>query len=439
MKKTPTKLKDNKTPSKRKAFMKTYDFTYTVRSCYLGYVTQAIVNNLAPLLFVVFQDRFEISLSMIGTLIFINFGAQLVVDALAVKFVDKIGYRPCIKAAHLFCAGGLALLGVLPEILPSPYVGIVIAILVYAVGGGLTEVLISPIVDAIPSDAKASAMSLLHAFYCWGQMLVIIVSTLMLAAIGRRFWFILPILWSALPVYNYFRFQNAPMMPEVAEHERTPLKRLFGSKIFLIALLLMVCAGASEQAMSQWSSLFAEKGLGVTKVMGDLLGPCLFALFMGLGRTLYGLYGHKLRLRPCLMLSAFLCVISYFITTFVPNPFFALIGCALCGLSVSLMWPGMFSFTSHTFPKGGTAMFGAMAICGDLGCSVGPWLTGILSQSAESSGIGASFAVKQGIELSQAGLKLGLLAAVLFPILMFCGLLAMRTHHPRSSPDEIQG
>lgn len=396
-----------------------YTYKHTLQACYFGYITQAIVNNLAPLLFIVFQNQFTISFEMIGRLILINFGTQLIVDALAIKFVDKIGYRISIIFAHIFSAAGLITLGTLPNIVSSPYIGLIIAVVLYAIGGGLIEVLVSPIVDALPGDAKASAMSLLHSFYCWGQVSVVLISTLFLKIMGNNMWYILPILWSLVPLYNLFKFIKVPLMPAIAEHEKIPIRQLLNSKLFLIALLLMMCAGASELAMSQWSSLFAEKGLQVPKLIGDLLGPCLFAVLMGIGRIIYGIWGHKIKLEKALLWSTILCIACYIVTVIVRIPIVALLSCALCGLSVSLMWPGVFSLTAGRYSKGGTAMFGMLAIFGDLGCSFGPWFAGIISDVAQKSNKLIEFGNANGLSSEQVGLKSGLLFASIFPLIMF--------------------
>ena len=382
-------------------------FRRTLLACYCGYGVQAVINNLAPLLFVVFQDRFAVSLEEIGRLILINFGTQLFVDWLAIRFVDRIGYRKALVIAHLFSAAGLLCLGLLPMALPSPYIGLVIAVMLYAVGGGLIEVLISPIVDSLPGDAKASAMSLLHSFYCWGQVAVILLTTL-----------------------------GLPLMPPLPEEEKTPLRKLFSSRVFLVAMLLMLCAGAAELSMSQWSSLFAEKGLQVPKMVGDLLGPCLFAVLMGAGRTLYGFFGQRLKLKPTLMASAALCVACYALTVLAENPFLSLLGCALCGLSVSLMWPGTLSLASERYPGGGTAMFGMMALTGDLGASIGPWLSGLVSDAAQKAGAVVRWASESGLSLEQCGLKVGLAVAALFPAVMLIGLLFLRQKQPIQKKEE---
>lgn len=385
-----------------------YTYKHTLRACYLGYITQAIVNNLAPLLFIIFQNQYHISFEMIGRLILINFGTQIVADILSVKYVDRIGYRKAAVIAHIFCSVGLMSLGILPLIMPTPYMGLVIAVMIYAIGGGIIEVLVSPIVEFLPGDEKASAMSLLHSFYCWGQVGVVLFTTLLLKVIGSSYWFVLPILWAFIPLYNIKNFLKVPI---IEPHEDAPtmsIGELLSTRGFMIALLLMLCAGASEITMSQWSSLFAEKGLQVPKVVGDLLGPCLFAVLMGIGRSIYGIWGHKINLNRALMASGILCVICYAVTIFVQNPFISLLGCAVTGLSVSLMWPGTFSLTSATYPMGGTAMFGMLAIFGDIGAAVGPWIAGVVSDAV-------------GL-----GLKAGLLVAIVFPIMLVIGVMLLK-------------
>ena len=406
---------------------KTQNFKNTVFACYRGYITQGIVNNLSPLFFVLFQNKFGISYSLISALILCNFVTQIITDMLSVKYVDRIGYRKSAVIAHALAFLGLVMHGTLPNVLPAPYVGLVLATIVNGVGGGLIEVIISPIVDSCPGDAKASAMSLLHSFYCWGQVGVVLITTLLLRLIGEDLWFIIPILWSLLPLYNLYRFLKVPLMPTVPEEEKTPLKTLFTSKIFLVALLLMLCAGASELAMSQWSSLFAERALGVTKVIGDLLGPCLFAVFMGIGRTIYGVWGEKIHLTGAMVFCAALCILCYLGTALFENPWLSLLSCALCGFSVSLMWPGTFSLTSAAYPKGGTAMFGILAVLGDVGCSVGPALMGAVSGAVSgNANIAASF---PNLTADQLGLKSGMLFSAVFPAFILIGVLLLTRFH----------
>lgn len=378
----------------------------TLHACYLGYITQALIVNLPPLLFVIFRDTFGLSYTMLSSLVVVIFITQLVVDALAIRVVDKIGHRASAVIAHVFAAVGMIALAFLPRLLPSPYVGLLMASLLFAIGGGLIEVLVSPIVESLPGDAKASSMSLLHSFYSWGQVLVIILSTVALLLIGQDLWFLLPLLWAILPIVTLFKFTRVPLMPPQEESTRTPLKRLLTSKLFVIALFLMVCSGAAEQAMAQWASLFAEKGLGISKTLGDLFGPCLFAVMMGIMRTLYGIKGQKINMQRTLAICSALCILSFAVTALVPVPAIALLGCSLCGLTVSLMWPGMLSLTAEAFPSGGTAMFAMMALGGDLGCSIGPTLTGIVADSSN--------------------LHIGLLTGMVFPAVMLAGLFIIK-------------
>lgn len=398
------------------------NFKSTIFACYRGYITQGIVNNLAPLFFVIFQNRFHISYGLISALILCNFVTQVVTDVLAVRYVDRMGFRRAAVAAHSLAFIGLMLMGILPNVLPVPYIGLVIATIVNGVGGGLIEVIISPIVESCPGDAKASAMSLLHSFYCWGQVGVVLITTLLLRVIGEDLWFVIPMLWSFLPFYNLFAFLKVPLMPTVSEDEKTPLKTLFASKIFLVAMLLMLYAGASELAMCQWSSLFAERALGVTKVVGDLLGPCFFAVLMGIGRTIYGVWGEKINLSRTLMLCASLCILCYLGAGLFENPILSLLSCALCGLSVSLMWPGTFSLTAAAYPKGGTAMFGVLAVMGDIGCSAGPALMGAVSAAVSSSLPTATTLLSSSLTADQLGLKAGMLFCMLFPALILIGV-----------------
>lgn len=375
-------------------------FKHTRNACYLGYITQAIVNNLAPLLFVTFQTQFSISLEKIGLLISINFAMQMFVDILAAKYVDKIGYRICTVAAHVCCTAGLVGMGIFPFLFSDAYAGLIVAVLINAIGGGLIEVLISPIVESLPGDEKASAMSLLHSFYCWGHVGVVLISTLYFVTVGISKWYLLTVFWAIIPCFNAFFFSKVPLHTVEAETESMPIRKLFSMKIFWMFLILMICSGASEQAMSQWASLFAESGLKVSKTMGDLLGPCAFAVLMGVSRVIYGKFGAKIKLKKFIIASGFLCIISYLLATLSPYPLLSLVGCGLCGLSVGIMWPGTFSLSCQYCPQGGTALFALLALGGDIGCAVGPGLVGVVSNLANDS------------------LKSGLLFAMVFPIVM---------------------
>lgn len=399
---------------------KEFTYSHTRFACYTGYITQAVINNLAPLLFVIFRRYFGLSLEETGRLIFINFGVQLMADILAMKLMDKIGWRKSAMLAHVLAVLGLISLAVLPNALPVPYAGLILAVCICAIGGGLLEVLVSPIIEALPADNHESAMSLLHSFYCWGQVGTVLLSTLFLEILGENLWMILPLCWTLVPLWNFFRFRKVPIATPPSDVKMMSVKDLLSHRLFLVALLLMLCAGASELTMSQWSSLFAEQGLQLPKMLGDVLGPCLFAVFMGIGRTIYGVFGDRLNLRLSILACAGLCILCYLTTVFAPWPILSLFGCAFCGFSISLMWPGSFSLSAAAFPKGGSAMFGMLAVFGDLGAALGPWMAGIVSNAAESAP--QLFPVFTG----SSPMKWGLLAAVIFPLLMVLGALCFR-------------
>ena len=381
-------------------------YNKTITACFVGYIVQAIINNFVPLLFLTFQRTYDIPLSQITLLVTFNFGVQLLVDLLAIGFVDRIGYRVSMVMAHVLSAAGLILLTILPELFSSPFVGILISVMVYAVGGGLLEVLVSPVVEACPSDNKEKAMSMLHSFYCWGHVGVVLLSTVFFRSAGIENWKIMAVVWAVIPICNAFAFTRVPMASLMEEGESgLSMKELFASKIFWVLLLMMVCAGASEQAVSQWASTFAEKGLEISKTAGDLAGPMAFAVLMGAARAFYGKYGDRIQLDYFMIWSSILCILSYLGIALFPSPVLSLAACAVCGLSVGIMWPGSFSKAAAALPKGGTAMFALLALGGDLGCSGGPTVVGTVS-----SALGEN-------------LKMGILAAVVFPALLLTGIL----------------
>ena len=392
-------------------------YNHTVTACFIGYIVQAIVNNFAPLLFLTFQDSYHIPLSQITLLVTLNFGVQLLVDLVSITFVDKIGYRASMILAHLLSAGGLILLTVLPELLPSPFIGILIAIMIYAVGGGLLEVLVSPIVEACPSENKEKAMSMLHSFYCWGYAGVVLLSTLFFRLIGIGNWRILALIWALIPIGNAVMFTKVPIAPLIdGEEKGLKLGQLLKQKTFWLLFIMMLCAGASEQAVSQWASAFAEKGLHISKTAGDLAGPMTFALLQGVSRAFYGKFGHRIRLDRFMASSCVLCILAYLGTALFQVPLLNLVCCALCGLSVGIMWPGTFSKAAATIPLGGTTMFALLALAGDVGCALGPGVVGWVAG------------------LAQEDLKTGILFAVIFPMLLYAGVgLLSRTVKGRTA------
>jgi fucose permease len=380
------------------------NYNHTIYASYLGYITQAIVNNFAPLLFLTFQNMFHISLEKISLLVTVNFGVQLLTDMLAVKYVDKIGYRISAVFAHIMSAVGLIGLAVFPYIFPSEYIGLIIAVVCYAIGGGLIEVLISPIVEACPTERKEAAMSLLHSFYCWGQVFVVVFSTLFFSVTGIKNWRVLACIWALIPLINSFYFSKVPIAVLVDEAEKMPLFEMFKNKLFWLFIILMICSGASEHSMSQWASAFAESGLKVSKTIGDLAGPCLFATFMGISRVFYSKYSEKISLHRFMVGSGVLCITGYLLASLSSNPAVGFIGVGIIGLSVGILWPGTFSIAAKGIPRGGTAMFALLALAGDLGCSAGPTVVGMVSGAYNDD------------------LRKGILYAIFFPFLLLVGL-----------------
>lgn len=377
----------------------------TIYACFAANIVQAIVNNFVPLLFLTFQSSYGIPLSRITMLVTINFGLQLLVDLASVGFVDRIGYRASMVLAHVLAAAGLVLLAILPELLPSPFLGVLLSVCVYAVGGGLLEVLVSPVMEACPSDHKEQAMSLLHSFYCWGHVGVVLASTVFFALVGVGHWRALALIWALIPLGNMAMLTRVPIPPLMRDGQRgMTIGELSRQRMFWVSLLMMLCAGASEQGVSQWASTLAEKGLGVSKTVGDLAGPMTFAVLMGTSRAIYGTHGQKLNLDRFMAASALLCVASYLCIALTPSPVVGLLGCAVCGLSVGILWPGTFSKAAAGLPRGGTAMFALMALAGDLGCSSGPTLVGMVSSALGDD------------------LKRGILAGTVFPVLLLAGL-----------------
>lgn len=387
------------------------NYQHTMYACFTGYIVQAVVNNFAPLLFLTFQSTYDIPLSQITFLVTFNFGLQLLIDLVSAAFIDKIGYRISIVAAHILSAAGLVSLAVLPEIFPDPFTGLLTAVMIYAIGGGLLEVLVSPIVEACPSKNKKAAMNLLHSFYCWGHVGVVLLSTLFFTLVGIENWRILAFVWAIIPAVNAVAFTRVPLASLMEEGERgLSIRELLTNRIFWVMVILMLCAGACEQSVSQWASTFAETGLHVSKTVGDLMGPMLFAVCMGLSRVLYSRKGEQLNLPNSLLASSLLCVASYLVISLSPIPALGLLGCGICGFSVGLLWPGTFSLAAAALRRGGTALFALLALAGDLGCSVGPTVVGRISGIAGGT------------------LQIGILAAIVFPLVLTGGVLLSRKY-----------
>ena len=383
------------------------DYKKTMYACFIGYIVQAVVNSFVPLLFVTFQKSYGIPLTQITLLITINFVIQLLIDMLSAGFIDRIGYRASVILAHICAAAGIGMLTFLPEICPTPFMGILISVMVYAVGGGLLEVLVSPIIEACPTDNKESAMSLLHSFYCWGCTGVVLISTIFFGIWGTENWKILARLWVLLPVGNLILFTKVPIYSLQEEGEKgMTFSELARENVFWVLMIMMLCSGAAEQSVSQWASTFAEEGLGITKTLGDLVGPMSFSVLMGLSRLLYGKYGEKMDLDRFMKYSLVLCVASYLCISLVPVPMVEMIGCAICGFSVGILWPGTFSKAAAALRRGGTVLFAMLALAGDLGCSGGPTLVGFVS------------------DMFGNNMRIGIFVAIIFPVVMLVSILA---------------
>lgn len=388
------------------------NYRKTKTACYLGFVTQAIAANFAPLLFLKFHNDYNISLGNIALISTCFFFTQLLVDLFCAKFVDKIGYRICIVASEVCSAAGLIGLAFLPDILPNPFTGILCSVIVYAIGSGLIEVLGSPIVEACPFENKEATMSLLHSFYCWGAVGTILISTLFFLLFGMDSWKWLAVLWALIPTYNIYNFATCPIEHLVEEGNGMGIRELFQKPLFWISVCLMICSGASELAMAQWASAYAEAALGLSKAIGDLTGPCMFAVTMGISRVIFGKYGDRIDLMKFMTGSGILCVVCYLLTSLSSNPLIGLIGCIVCGFSVGIMWPGTISISSKKFPLGGTAMFALLAMAGDLGGSIGPGIVGYITQEAGDN--------------IRVGMSVGLVFPVILLVMLF--ILSIEKH-----------
>ncbi len=398
----------------------------TLNSCYIGYIVQAVVNNFPSLLFVIFRKFFGVTISQLANLILVLFLTQLAVDVVSIKLIDKIGFRKSAVIAQIFSALGLIMLGILPNVMTHTYPALIISAVFYAIGAGFQETVLSPIADSIADEFQGGTLLFLHSFYSVGQILAVLVTTVAIKIFGEEYWYILPFVWAVIPIYNTFRFLKVPLHDTLKKEEKTPLKELLSSKSFILSVILMVGAGASELSMAQWSSMFAEKGLNVSKMTGDLLGPCLFAVFMFGGRILSGITEKKIDTKKMLLLCSVLCVICYLVTAFSLNGYLALAGCGICGFAIAIMWPGTLAVTSEKFPKGGAAMFSILALFGDVGCSVGPWVSGKISDISQRNDFVLQTAVKYGLTAEQAGLRCGMLISAVFPLMMIICLLLFK-------------
>ena len=390
------------------------NYRKTLHACYLGFITQAIAANFAPLLFLQFHRVYAIPLGQIALIPAVFYITQLIVDVSSAKFADKIGYRVCAVASEAVSVIGLIGLAFLPELLPVPFAGILISVMIYAVGSGLIEVLVNPIVEACPFEHKESVMSLLHSFYCWGSVAVILGTTVFFRVFGIENWKWMACIWALIPLYNIYNFMVCPIELLVEDGKGMSIGKLFRTPVFLTGIVLMICAGAAEMSMAQWASAFCESALGISKSIGDLAGPCGFAVMMGLSRLIYGKTADRIPLTGYMTGSGILCLVCYILAGLTHDPLPGLIGCMFCGFSVGIMWPGTISLLSKALPAGGTAMFALLAMAGDTGGSIGPALIGMVSQQANDD------------------LHAGLFAGSVFPLVLIAAMLVFlgRTRRP---------
>lgn len=373
-------------------------YTSTKLACYVGYVVQAVINNFLPILFIALQDIYGLGYEKLARLIIFNFAAQIVVDFISPRFINTLGYKNCAVISQFMAALGLASMFLLPQIMSNTYLAIIISIIIYAVGSGMMEVIISPIVEILPGDNKSGNMAFLHSFYCWGQAFTVVVTTILIFFFGFNRWNFVPLVWAVIPFINAIFFIKVPIIEPEKENKMDSFKDLVKSKRFVIYMLMMVCGGACEIAMAEWASMFAQKALGVSKTIGDITGPCAFAICMGAGRVWYSLVAKKIDFKKTVIVMSSLCFLCYITVAVCQIPFFALLACAICGFTVSLFWPGVLSEGAKEFKRGGAVLYSTFALCGDTGCSLGPWIVGIIAD--------------------RTNLNFGFAAASVFPIIM---------------------
>lgn len=403
----------------------------TIYASYLGFVILATVVNLTPILFIPLREQFGLTFEQMGRLVFINFITQVATDLYFSRLVDKHGFRPFIVLAQVMAFLGFGVFAIAPRIFAQPYVGFMVATVIFSCGGGLLELLVSPIVNAIPTDEKASAMNLLHSFYAWGQVAVVLITTLLLLVLGSQSWPWIIMGWMVLPVINFFLFLRVPLAPMVPEEHRMPMIALLRSRFFAMILIAIATAGASELVMAQWTSTFMEKALNLPKIVGDVAGVTMFAFMLGVGRALYGKYGAKLNLQSVMIAGTALAFFCYLVVAFSPWPLLSLVACALTGLAVSSLWPGSLVIASERFPLAGASMFALLAAGGDTGASVGPWMSGVVADLLP----GLVNNLPAGIAPEEIGLRAGMLLGAIFPLAMFaCMRWIMAQQQPKAAP-----
>lgn len=416
-------------------------YRLTTISCFVGIFAQAVIINLAALLFMPLMRLHGLTYVQLGTLVAVNFSVQVGSDLVFSGLIDRIGFRRLVLPACLVGSLGLFLFALAPVLLPGRvFAGLLAATAVYSAAGGLLEVLLSPIVNAIPNEEKGAAMSLLHSFYAWGQMATIILTTLFLFLVGERHWQWMVGFWALLPLANFLLFLKAPFPPSVPEEHRLNMGDLILKPFCLLAFAAIFFGASAEVLMNQWTSAFMERALLLPKLTGDLFGMCGFALMLGLGRAWHGKYGARFDISKALVAMSALAVLCYLVVALAPGSWPGLLACMVCGFATSLLWPGTLIVASERYPLAGAWMFALLAAAGDVGAGLGPWFTGWVVDHAIDTAAALRLEQWLGIGGEQAALRLGILAGTIAPLLaLLChwGMKRMRENHRQTARAEL--
>ncbi len=390
-------------------------FTRIKIACYSSNVTQAIVINLSPLLFITFRDIYGLSYSSLGFLILINFLSQLAIDIVFTLFSHKFNIPLTVKLMPVFSMTGLLIYGFSPLIFgEAVYAGLIIGTVVFSAGSGLGEVLLSTIFGAIPADNPDREMSKLHSVYAWGSVFSVLTTTFMIYILGDKLWPVIPIVYSLLPLFSFLMYLNAELPLMETPEKLSGTLGLFKNQTVWICVAAIFFGSVAENIMSQWSSGFLERGLGITKLYGDILGVAGFALMLGIARTLYANFGRKIE--RVLLLGGIGACFSFLLCIISNNPVVCIFACALAGLSTSMLWPGSLIVAAEKMPTAGVFVYAVMAAGGDLGASLGPQLVGLVTDTAMLSPTLLAFAERLSLTPDQFGMKLGYAVGMLFPL-----------------------
>ncbi len=385
-------------------------------ACYGANVTMSIVGNMSSLLFLTFRSLYNLSFSLLGSLVLINFATQLIIDLAFSFFSHKFNISKSVKIAPVLGAIGLLFYASAPFLFKNAvYFGLALGTVIFSAASGLNEVLISPVVAALPSENPERDMSKLHSTYAWGVVAVVIVSTLFLFAFGSKRWYVLPILFTSVPIFSTVMFFGATLPPLDTPQKASGAVSMLKNKTLWTCVIAIFLGGACELVMTQWCSSYLEQALGIEKIWGDIFGVATFALMLGLGRTLYAKYGKNIE--KVLLLSGVGATVCYLICILSPLPVFGLFACALTGLCVALMWPGSLVVAANRITSGGVFIYAIMAAGGDLGAAIGPQLTGIVADVVTASTFASSWATKWGLSVEQLSMKLGMCVGLVFSLL----------------------